>query len=178
MRWVGGSNGWETPGAGRRAGVLCRGAHTPVQRRGGRQPQAKRRGNVWSGGWGAGGGEERLAGCRPAPRALCPPATLQQHFCAGCARRLGQAGAVPGVQSGGPARPAPCLSPSAHGLRLSRHGFRLWLIRGRPCAQQGGRAGGRRRGWRGQAGGHSCRVCCATLTAGLVFLKPQPPVAC
>lgn len=77
----------------------------------------------------------------------------------------GQVGVGPGAQSRGPARPAPCLSPFAHGPRLSPARLpaatcpRVVL-----CTAPGQEGGVTRR--RGQAWGHSCRVCCETLTVG------------
>ena len=125
-------------------------------------------------------------GCRLALRALCPLAPLQQHFCADRARRLRQVSAVPGVQSGGPAQPAPRLSPAALGLRLSPHGFRLWLIRRRSCARHpGGRAGGRRHREEGPSRGPLvsrllCGSCFSQASAANGLLSPgrtaDPPV--
>ena len=143
---------WGQAGSrGRRAGLLGSPRPSSKERQEAAPGEIKRKCLEW---WVGRWRRRRKAGwgCRLALRALCPPAPQQQHFCADHARRLRQAGAVPGVQSGGPARPEPCLSPAALGLRLSPHGFRLWLIRGRSCARHpGGRAGG----WRHREEGPS-----------------------
>ena len=67
-------------------GRVVSGAHTAVQRRGGRQPRAKQRGNLWGGRQGAG---EEKKGCLGVPLACseglpCSSASIRLH----CTRRL------------------------------------------------------------------------------------------
>ena len=142
------------------SGPVVSGTHTAVQRRGGRQPRAKQRGNLWGGGRGAG---EEKKGCLGVLLALseglpCSSASVCVHR----TRRL----AVPKAEAlTGLGR----LSPSAHGLWLSPAWFPT-ATHPRLVLRTAPRLGLGVGGWEAPPGGGAkpgamCRVWCETLTS-------------